>query len=46
MVFEAGIVGADFGPESSGMIWMVDMRKFVDNNVVSERLRDVHEANI
>lgn len=46
MLFIAGIVGGDFGPEGVGVVEMVEVGEFVKDNIVAERLRNVHEADV
>ena len=46
MVFVARVVFFDFSPESWGMVRMVDVGQFMDNDVILELLWDLHEANI
>lgn len=46
MFFVAGVVGADFLPESGGMIHMVEMGEFVEDHVVAQDFRHLHETNI
>lgn len=46
MFFVAGVMGGDFGPEGVGMVEVVQMGEFVDDDIVAERLGDVHEADV
>lgn len=46
MFFVVGVMAANFGPKSVGMIHMVEVGKFVDNDIVTKWLGDLHEANI
>lgn len=46
MFFVAGVVGGDFGPESFGVVEVIEVGEFVDDDVVAERLGDIHEADV
>lgn len=46
MLFVTGVVGADFLPESGGMVHVVEMGEFVENHVVAQDFRHLHEADI
>ena len=46
MAFVAGVVRFDFGPESCGMIHVVDVSEFMQDDVIAKWLGDFHETNI
>lgn len=46
MFLVAGVMGGDFGPKGVGMVEVVQMGEFVDNNVVTERFGDVHKTDV
>lgn len=46
MLFVAGVMTADFAPESVGVVHMVEMGEFMDNDVVAQDFRNLHKANI
>ena len=46
MFFESGVVLFDFGPKSAGVVGVVDVRKFVDNDIITERFGNFHKADI
>ncbi len=41
-----GVVAGDFLPKSAGMVHMVEMGEFVDDDVVAENFGDLHEADV
>lgn len=41
-----GVVADDFLPKSAGMVHMVEMGEFVDDDVVAENFGDLHEADV
>lgn len=44
--FVAGVVGADFGPEGGGMIKVMEMSEFVEDDIVTQDGRDLHETDV
>ena len=46
MATVVGVVRGDFGPESVGVIHVINMGEFVQDDVVAEWLGDFHEADI
>ena len=46
MFLVAGVVGANFGPESGGMVKVMEMGEFVEDDIVAQDGRDLHEADV
>lgn len=44
--FVVFVVRCNFGPKGAGMIHMVEMSEFVQDNVIAKRLWDFHEADV
>ena len=44
--FVAGVVGADFGPEGGGMVKVMEVGEFVEDDVVTQGGRDLHETDV
>ena len=42
----AGVGAADFGPESSGVIHVASVGELVEDDIVAERLWELHKADI
>ena len=40
------VVRGDFGPESFGVVHVMNMRELMENDIIAERLRNFHEADI
>ena len=41
-----GVVRSDFGPKSGRVVHVVEVGKFVQNDVVAQNFGDVHEADV
>ncbi len=46
MLFIAGVVSGDFGPESGRMIEVIKMGELMEDDIVAKRLGDLHETDI
>ena len=46
MAFVVGVVGGDFGPEGGGMVHVIDVGEFVEDDVVAEGWGEFHEADV
>lgn len=46
MLFVAGIMFADFCPKGGRVVHMVEVGELMNNDVIAERLGDLHEADI
>ena len=46
MFLVAGVVGANFGPESGGVIKVMEVGEFVEDDIVAQDGRDLHEADV
>ena len=42
----AGVVGANFGPEGGGVIKVMEVGEFVEDDIVAQDGRDLHEADV
>lgn len=44
--FVTGVVVGDFSPEGVGVVEMIEVGEFVEDDIVAERLGDVHETDV
>lgn len=46
MLFVTGVVATNFSPKGVGMVHVVEMSEFMNDDVIAERLGDLHEADV